>query len=181
MTKKEYQELLQTEVYKDEAHKHWFKKHLLRLYNRNFIPQRRAVYLVRKMQYYYNKGGLWKYYGIYIQRCLWSEFACFISEKAMIGKGFHLPHPTGVVIGVAAHIGENVSLYQQVTIGGGRIGDAQKGNQPILGDNVICFAGSKVLGKVIIGNDVVIGANSLVIKDCESGATYVGTPARKVK
>ena len=119
MTRKELNEYLLAEVYKDSERLWSIRKCLARIYARNFISQRRAVYLVRRMQYYHSKTGVMKIYADWLQRKIWSEFGCFISKDAKIGKGFHLAHPTGVVVGVAAQIGENVSLYQQVTIGGG--------------------------------------------------------------
>ena len=181
MKRSEYRRLLEIEVYKDGDRTNGLKKWLLRSYTRCFVPSRRAVYLVRKMQYYRQKGGLWTIYADIIRRHIWREFGCFIEPSAIIGQGFHLPHPTGIVIGTAVRIGENVSLYQGVTLGGGNIGDAKKGNQPVIGNNVICFAGSKVLGKVIVGDKAVIAAGCILLKDAESGGVYAGIPGKRVK
>lgn len=181
MKRSEYRKLLEIEVYKDNDRNNGIKKWLLRIYTRCFIPSRRAVYMVRSMQYYHQKGGFWTFYADIIRRNLWREFSCFIDPNAIIGPGFHLPHPTGIVIGTAVQIGENCSVYQGVTIGGGRIGDAKKGNQPVIGNNVICFAGSKVLGKVIVDDNVVIAAGCILLKDAESGGVYAGIPGMRVK
>lgn len=181
MTKKEYNELLVAEVYKDAERPYGIKKILLRLYTRWLNPSRRAVYLVRKMQYYHQKGGLWSLYSDIIKRRIWKEFGSYISDNAVIGKGFHLPHPTGVIIGVASVLGENVSVYQGVTIGGGRTGDAKKGNQPIIGNNVTIFAGCKVLGKIKVGDNVVVAAGCVLIKDAEANGVYAGVPGCRVK
>lgn len=177
----EYKNLLEEEVYKDKERPKGLKKCLLRLNTRCFSPSRRAVLLVRKMQYYYQRGGFWAFYSQFFSRRLWREFGCFISPNAKIGKGFHLPHPTGIVIGTAVSIGENVSVYQGVTIGGANWGDAKIGNQPVIGNNVTCFAGCKVLGKITVGDDVVLAASCVLLRDAEPGGVYAGVPAKRVK
>ena len=181
MTRKELNEFLTAEVYKDAERPNGLRKYFSRLYTRNFVPSRRAVYLVRRMQYYSTQGFIERQYAHVLERKIWSEFSCFISAKARIGKGFHLPHPTGVVIGVASTLGENVSVYQGVTIGGGNLGDAKKGNQPTIGNNVICFADCKVLGKIHVADNCVLAAGSIVLKDTEESGVYVGAPAKRVK
>lgn len=108
-------------------------------------------------------------YGVYVSRC------------AQIGHGLRLPHPTAIVIGEGVVIGSNVSLYQSVTIGGRVIGDWKKGNYPTIGDGSILFAGVVVVGKVKIGINCVIGANSVVLSDIPDNSVAVGAPARVVK
>lgn len=181
MTKGELDEFLAAEVYKDLGRRNSIRKLISRIYTRNFVPSRRAVYLVRRMQYYNSKGGMWRYYSTLLERKLWREFGCFINPKAVIGVGFHLPHPTGIVIGVASVLGDNVSVYQGVTIGGSRIGDAKGGNQPIIGNNVVCFSGSKVLGKIHIADNSIIAAGAIVLNNTEKGGVYVGAPAKRIK
>jgi serine O-acetyltransferase len=86
-----------------------------------------------------------------------------------------LIHSNGVVINTSVRGGKNVFIEHQVTIG------AEKGEAPVLGDNVFIGAGAKIVGAVRIGNDVKIGANAVVTKDLPDGATAVGIPARVIK
>lgn len=108
-------------------------------------------------------------------------YGIYISPNASIDVGMKLPHPTGIVIGNGVKIGKNCTIYQQVTFGGARLGDAQKNFYPCVGDNVVFFAGSKIIGKISIGSNCVIGANSVVIKDVPEGSTVVGIPGRPIK
>lgn len=98
-----------------------------------------------------------------------------ISPSAIIGKNFKLPHTVGTVIGGGVKIGDNVMVYQNVTLG-------QKGdyNYPVIEDNVIIYPGSIVLGNIKVGEGSIIGANSVVLKDVPSHATVVGSPAKVI-
>lgn len=99
-----------------------------------------------------------------------------IHPGAKIGRGLFIDHGMGVVIGETSEIGDNVTIYHGVTLGGT---GKQKGKRhPTVGNNVIIGAGAKVLGPVNIGNDVKIGANTVVLSDVPSKATAVGIPAR---
>ena len=98
-----------------------------------------------------------------------------ISLDAEIDMGFCPSHLAGIVIG-PCKIGKNFNLRQQVTLGRVR----KDGKYPELCDNVYVGAGAKIIGEVKIGNNVKIGAMSLVLKDCDENSTYVGIPARKV-
>lgn len=98
-----------------------------------------------------------------------------IHPGAKIGKGLFIDHGMGVVIGETAEIGDDVLLYHGVTLGG--TGKDKGKRHPTLGNNVIVGAGAKVLGPINIGDNVKIGANSVVLKDVPSGATAVGVPA----
>ena len=100
---------------------------------------------------------------------------CVIGRGADFGPGLVLIHSNGVVINTSVRGGENVFIEHQVTIG------AEKGEAPVLGDNVFIGAGAKIVGSVRIGSDVKIGANAVVTKDLPDGATAVGVPARVVK
>lgn len=101
-----------------------------------------------------------------------------IHPGAVIGQGFFIDHGMGVVIGETAEIGDNVTLYQGVTLGG--TGKERGKRHPTIGDNVIIGAGAKVLGSIKIGNDTKVGAGSVVLKDVEANATVVGVPGRVV-
>jgi serine O-acetyltransferase len=79
------------------------------------------------------------------------------------------------------NIVENCTIYHQVTFGGKVIGDAQKGNYPIIGNNVTIFAGAKLIGNVRIGDNAIIGANSVVNKDVPENSVVAGVPAKVIK
>ena len=102
-----------------------------------------------------------------------------IHPAAKIGKRFFIDHGMGVVIGETSQIGDDVTLYQGVTLGGT---GKQKGKRhPTIGDRVIISAGAKVLGSIEIGNDVIIGAGAVVIKPVPHNCTVVGIPGKIVK
>lgn len=101
-----------------------------------------------------------------------------IHPGARIGKGFFIDHGTGVVIGETTEIGDNVTLYQGVTLGG--TGKEKGKRHPTLGNNVVVGSGAKILGSVIIGDNVKIGAGSVVVKPVPSDTTVVGVPGRVV-
>lgn len=102
-----------------------------------------------------------------------------IHPGATIGDRFFIDHASGVVIGETSEIGENVSVYQGVTLGGVR---AQKGKRhPTIGNRVTIGAGAAILGPVTIGDNVRIGAGSVVIKDVPPNSTVVGVPAKIVQ
>ena len=101
-----------------------------------------------------------------------------IHPGAEIGCGFFIDHGMGVVIGETTEIGDNVTLYQGVTLGG--TGKERGKRHPTIGDDVVVGAGAKVLGSIKIGDDAKIGAGSVVLKDVEENSTVVGIPGRVV-
>jgi serine O-acetyltransferase len=101
-----------------------------------------------------------------------------IHPGAKIGKNFFIDHGRGVVIGETTEIGNNVTIYQGVTLGG--VGWTKKKRHPTIGDNVVIGAGSIVLGPIKIGNNVRIGAGAVVIKDIPDDCIVVGNPGRIV-
>jgi serine O-acetyltransferase len=102
-----------------------------------------------------------------------------IHPGARIGKGLFIDHGMGVVIGETAIIGDNVLLYQGVTLGG--TGLEQGKRHPTIGNNVVIGAGAKILGNISIGDNSYIGANAVVIKDVPVNSTVVGVPGRITK
>lgn len=102
-----------------------------------------------------------------------------IHPGAKIGKGLFIDHGSGVIIGETAELGDNVTLYQGVTIGG--TGKEQGKRHPTLKDNVMVSAGAKVLGSFTIGENSKIGAGSVVLKEVPPNCTVVGVPGRIVK
>ena len=99
-----------------------------------------------------------------------------IHPAAKIGRRFFIDHGEGVVIGETTIVGDDVLIYQQVTLGG--TGKESGKRHPTLGNNVIVGAGAKVLGNITIGDNVRIGAGSVVIEDVPPHSTVVGVPGR---
>jgi serine O-acetyltransferase len=102
-----------------------------------------------------------------------------IHPAASIGQGLFIDHGTGVVIGETAEIGDNVTLYQGVTLGG--TGFATGKRHPTVQDNVTIGSGAKLLGPITIGHGAKIGANSVVITDVPPNSTVVGNPGHPVR
>jgi serine O-acetyltransferase len=101
-----------------------------------------------------------------------------IHPAATIGAGLFIDHATGVVIGQTAEIGDDVTLYQGVTLGGTSL-RAEK-RHPTVGDRVTIGAGAKVLGAVTIGHDSRIGANAVVVRDVPPNSVVVGVPGQVI-
>lgn len=101
-----------------------------------------------------------------------------IHPGAKIGQGFFIDHGAGVVIGETTEIGDNVTLYQGVTLGG--TGKEKGKRHPTIGNNVVISAGAKVLGAITIGDNSKIGAGSVVLKDVPPNSTVVGVPGKVV-
>ncbi len=102
-----------------------------------------------------------------------------IHPAAKIGRRLFIDHGEGIVVGETAIIGDDVLMYQQVTLGG--TGKNTGKRHPTVGNNVILGAGAKVLGNITIGNNVRIGAGSVVISDVPEHSTVVGIPGRIVQ
>ena len=102
-----------------------------------------------------------------------------IHPGAEIGASLFIDHGMGVVIGETTIIGDNVTLYQGVTLGG--TGKEKGKRHPTLGDNIVVGAGAKVLGNITIGDNSYIGSNAVVIKDVPPNSTVVGVPGRITK
>ena len=102
-----------------------------------------------------------------------------IHPGATIGKGLFIDHGHGVIIGETTIIGDNVTLYQGVTLGG--TGKEQGKRHPTIGNNVMISAGAKVLGSFTVGENSKIGAGSVVLSEVPPNCTVVGVPGRIVK
>jgi serine O-acetyltransferase len=126
---------------------------------------------------------LWRYRVPFIPRAI-SQVARWLTgieihPAAKIGTGFFIDHGMGVVIGETAEIGDQVTLFQGVTLGG--TGKERGKRHPTLGSHVVVGAGAKILGGIKIGDNVKIGANSVVLKSIPANSTVIGVPARVVK
>ena len=102
-----------------------------------------------------------------------------IHPAARIGDALFIDHGAGVVVGETAEIGDNVTLYQGVTLGG--TGFARGKRHPTVGHNVVVGSGAKLLGAIEVGENAKIGANSVVIHDVPANSTVVGNPGHPVR
>lgn len=102
-----------------------------------------------------------------------------IHPAAQIGKGFFIDHGFGVVIGETSIIGDNVLIYQGVTLGG--TGKEKGKRHPTIGNNVVIGTGAKILGNITIGDNSYVGANAVVLNDVPANSTVVGIPGRVTK
>ena len=108
-----------------------------------------------------------------------------IHPKAKIGKNLFIDHGMGVVIGETSKIGDNVTIYHMVTLGGispSINSDTQRNvkRHPTLEDNVVVGSGAQILGPIVVGNNAKIGANAVVTKNVPENAIMVGMPAKNV-
>jgi len=99
-----------------------------------------------------------------------------IHPGATIGRRFFIDHGMGVVIGETAEVGDDVMLYHGVTLGGRSLAKVKR--HPTVGDRVTIGTGARILGPIVLGDDVQVGANSVVVKDVPAGAVATGIPAR---
>ncbi len=140
-------------------------------------PGIKAVRMHRKAHFCYNHKLF--FLARYIsQRCV-RKTGIEIHPAAKIGKRFFIDHGTGVVIGETAVIGDDVTIYQGVTLGG--TGHHTGKRHPTIGNNVLIGAGAKVLGPFKIGDHTNIAAGSIVLDEIPPHSTAVGAPARVVK
>lgn len=149
--------------------------------------QRRKLIFLRSLLCYYRTP---KYRVVVLIRCalrskykfmrkwyrnkLAIKYGVELGSNPNIGRNLKLEHFQGIVIGNDVVIGNDCTLYQQVTLG------QKNGKYPIIGDGVVIFAGAKVIGNVNIGNDSIIGANAVVLKDVKSNKCAVGIPAKVI-
>src|SRR5512137_1117488 len=124
--------------------------------------------------------GLWKWKLYWLARFLAHVARGLtgieIHPGATIGRRFFIDHGMGVVIGETAEIGDDVTLYHGVTLGGTSWKEGKR--HPTLGNGVVVGAGAKILGPIVIGDGAKIGSNAVVVKEVPAGATAAGIPAR---
>lgn len=111
----------------------------------------------------------------YYSKKLIIKYCIHIGENCKIGKNLRIEHYNGIVIGNEVKIGDNCTIYQQVTVG------QKEGKYPRIGDDVVIFPGAKVVGDIEVGNHVVIGANSVVTQSIPDGSVVAGVPARVIR
>lgn len=138
---------------------------------------------IHALQAYRLSNWLWKRDWHVLARFI-SQFARFLTgieihPGATIGKRFFIDHGMGVVIGETATIGDDVTMYHGVTLGGTSF---EKGiRHPQVGSNVIIGAGAQLLGPIHVADDARIGSNAVVVSDVPKGATMVGVPAHAIE
>lgn len=157
-----------------------FKNFIIRiLFDTNFS----SVFIYR-LSNYFNEKNL-KVLSKYLVNLNKKKHGLEINYRANIGPGFKINHSVGIVIGSGVVIGENFTIGQNVTLGGNggkfkeTAGVIRK--QPTIKSNVSIYAGSTVVGPIIIGDNVTVGANSLILKDIEENLIVGGNPAKIIK
>jgi serine O-acetyltransferase len=139
-------------------------------------PGLHAVWMHRMAHWFYRR----KFY--FIARFI-SQLNRFLTgieihPGAVVGRGLFIDHGMGVVIGETTEIGDNVTLYQGVTLGG--TGKEKGKRHPTIGNNVVVSTGAKILGNITIGNNVKVGAGSVVLRNVPDNCTVVGVPGKVV-
>lgn len=139
-------------------------------------PGLHAIIMHRVAHYFYR-------HRFYLIARIISQFARAVTQieihpGAKIGEGLFIDHGAGVVIGETTEIGNNVTIYQGVTLGG--TGKEKGKRHPTIGDNVVISAGAKILGSFTVGDNSKIGAGSVVLKPVPSNSTVVGVPGKVV-
>lgn len=140
-------------------------------------PSFKVMLSYRRAHRLYEKGHY--FWARYISQKAARKTGIEIHPGAQIGKGFFIDHGTGVIIGETTIIGDNVTLYQGVTLGG--TGKETGKRHPTLKDNVMVSAGAKIIGSFTVGENSKIGAGSVVLKEVPDNCTVVGVPGQIVK
>jgi serine O-acetyltransferase len=138
-------------------------------------PGLHAIWAYRVAHRIWLRGGVWRPVGRILSQLARALTGVEIHPGATIGRRFFIDHGMGVVIGETADVGDDVLLYHGVTLGGRSLARVKR--HPTVGSRVTIGAGARVLGPVLIGDDVQIGANSVVVKDVPAGAVATGIPA----
>ena len=138
-------------------------------------PGLHAIWAYRFAHRLWQRGGLGRPAARIVMTLARSVTGVEIHPAAVIGRRFFIDHGMGVVIGETAEVGDDVMLYHGVTLGGRSLARVKR--HPTVGNRVTIGAGARVLGAVFIGDDVQIGANSVVVKDVPDGAIATGIPA----
>ena len=137
-------------------------------------PSFKALIYYKISHYFYERKHL--ILARYISEKAKRKTGIEIHPGATIGKRLFIDHGTGVVIGETAIVGNDVTLFHGVTLGG--TGKEKGKRHPTIGNNVFIGSGAKVLGNIVVGNNVKIGANAVILKDVPSNVTIVGVPGK---
>ena len=160
------------------------KRFILFLKEMRYSPSHHAIYMLRYCYVYFNENGIRKYIRMHYIRKLVNMYGIFfnINSDGIIGKGLFLPHPTSIVFGEGINIGENCTIYQNVTLGAKKRDEkavtvTNENRYPTIGDNCIFYAGSVANGGIQVANGTQVGANAVLISDTQEYSVYAGIPA----
>lgn len=137
-------------------------------------PETNALYLIRKKEFLESGGKIKRLFSRFYHVKLMRRYGIHITEGVSIGLGLRVAHPSSIQITLCS-IGNNFTIYQNCTIGQKK---PNSGLFPTIGNNVVMFAGSMIIGNVKVADNVVLGANSTLLSDAETSGIYVGTPAK---
>src|SRR5688572_17162006 len=140
-------------------------------------PGLHALYVHKLASWFWRRGLRW--FGRFASHIGRIVTGIEIHPGAQIGRRVFIDHGMGVVIGETAEVGDDVTLYHGVTLGGTSWGKGKR--HPTLGNGVVIGAGAKVLGPIMVGDGAKIGANAVVVKDVPANAVVVGVPGRIVE
>lgn len=148
-----------------------------------FSPGFRTVVLYRLARYFASRKVCFLP-GLLLNVCQ-TLTGAEISYNAGIGRGFKIAHPNGIVIGAYVVAGDDLTVFQGVTIGAkiimeNNIIKTPEKRYPAIGNGVTLYSGAKIIGAIELGNNVTVGANAVVLESVPDGATVVGVPARVV-
>jgi serine O-acetyltransferase len=143
----------------------------------------RAIFMYRLSCFFISKGA--KKIGLLFYYRLKSAHAIDISPYAKIGPGFKVVHAFNIVIGPEVVLGDNCVCFNSVTIGNSHPGwkienHDKKKSMPIIGIRATLCPGARIIGNIVVGNDVMIGANSVILSDIPDNETWAGVPAKKI-
>lgn len=153
------------------------KRHIRRLVRRHYAQAVSVRWIYAMIRSGARSGIFWQLIARYHGWKLAKRFGIYVSPNASIGPGLNLPHPVGIVIGEGCSIGANATIYQHVTVGRRSRNDPR---YPVIGDDVVLYPGSVVIGPVRIGKFARIGANQVVSCDLPDGAVVAPPPALAV-
>ncbi len=144
------------------------------MYNYMFFVEYRINFKIKFLLACKRKSRF-KIYVHFATFSLLKKYNVIIAFNSTIGHNLKLPHPHNVVIGDRTQIGDNCTIYHDVTLG------QSKGEFPIIGNNVIVYAGARIIGNVKVGDNAVIGANAVVTHDISPNAIVGGIPAKVIR
>ena len=171
MDKNFYKKCIQHEVYKNKNNP------ISNIIYKYFAASTNCVFLIRKMMYLYSKGGTFnKLRALIIRKKLITKYSVHIFPSVQIECGLYIPHPCAIVINGRCVIGKNFTILQNCTIGVKSL-DNEYGPAAKIGNNVKMYANSIILGDINIADDVILGANSMLLKDALIPGVYIGSPA----
>jgi serine O-acetyltransferase len=153
-------------------------KFIKKVYYKLFMPNINSVYMCNITLGLYRKGH--KFLATLMRNRLISKYGIHLGLKSSIGENLRLPHPQGIIIGEGVKVGNNCTIYHNVTLGK-KYGPLAEAGYPKIGNNVIIYTGAVILGDITVGDNSIIGANSIVLDDVDANTVCVGIPAKKVK